>query len=326
MKKLQIFLLATVILVGSQTLLQAQNGEKLFREGMMKEEGAGNLDEAIAIYYKVVNDVAAKRALRAKALMHVGICYEKLGKKNAQGAYEKLIAEYGDQTDIVAMVRKKLQSLKGSGSKTAHFGLISQQIAKGISEEYSLGNFSPDGRSYLYLNRANNADEIMIYDMVTKKRDSVTTGNVTKYGVDNSMPWGAIWSPDGKKIAYTWGFWPEKSLAQVDRASIYEIHLVDRNGKNKQVILSGGKSDVPEIEVFTPDGKNLLGMLWVEENNQESQQLVSISIADKNFKVLKNFGTRPAGGFSYSPNGNYLLFSKLQKNSKNQRHLCHVNG
>ena len=57
--------------------------------------------------------------------MHVGICYEKLGEKNAQSAYEKLIAEYGDQTDIVAMVQKKLQSLKSPVSNTAHIVSIS---------------------------------------------------------------------------------------------------------------------------------------------------------------------------------------------------------
>ena len=77
MKKLRILLIVTVILVGYQIPLQTQNGEKLFREGMMKEEGTGKLDKAIDIYYKVVNDVSAKREIRAKALMHVGICYEK---------------------------------------------------------------------------------------------------------------------------------------------------------------------------------------------------------------------------------------------------------
>ena len=63
MKKLQIFLKVTLILAGYQIPLQAQNGEKLFREGMMKEEGAGKLDKAVDIYYKVVND-ASKRAQR----------------------------------------------------------------------------------------------------------------------------------------------------------------------------------------------------------------------------------------------------------------------
>jgi len=307
MKKLRILLLATVILIGCQTLLQAQNGEKLFREGMMKEEGAGKLDEAIAIYYKVVNDVAAKRA---KALMHVGICYEKLGKKNAQGAYEQLIAEYGDQTDIVAVVRKKLQSLKGPSASIKNRGLITEQLRKGISGWINLYHFFPDGESYLYLDQTNDADEIMTYNLLTAKKDSLTTGNTTKYSEKNSsFPWSGIISPDGKNVAYMRGVFGTKT---------HEVRLIKNNEKNGQVILSGPYGEIPRIESFSPDGKNILGTLIVEEDGLKNQKLVIISIADKKFHILKNMGDTHASQISYSPDGKNLLYVKSQLNSSNQ--------
>ncbi len=116
-----------------------------------------------------------------------------------------------------------------------------------------------------------------------------------------------------KKIAYNWGFWGHSPKVN----KIREIHLVDKNGENKQVILSGPEGKIPDLEGFTHDGKNLIGTLFIQENNQKIQQLVLISIANKNFEVLKNFGNRFASHFSYSPDGKYLLYDKAQLKSEN---------
>ena len=81
-------------------------------EKMMKEEGEGNLAEAIDIYTALANDDTADRSIRAKALLQMGICYEKLGKENATVAYQRLIREYADQTDLTTIAREKLRVLK----------------------------------------------------------------------------------------------------------------------------------------------------------------------------------------------------------------------
>ena len=91
MKKLLICLLIFGYTITQQTALQAQNVEKLFQQGLIQEEGEGNLEEAITIYNTIAKDVSADRKLRAKALLHVGICYEKLGNQNARKTYQKLI-------------------------------------------------------------------------------------------------------------------------------------------------------------------------------------------------------------------------------------------
>ena len=103
MKNLLICLLLIGFLFFTQKAIQAQNPQQLFQKGMIQEEGEGNLTEAIEINNSMVNDVNVDRELRAKALLHVGICYEKLGNQNARKAYQKLISEYSDQSDIVAM-------------------------------------------------------------------------------------------------------------------------------------------------------------------------------------------------------------------------------
>ena len=314
MKVLVKYLLISILCLGICTPVFSQQAEKLFQQGMMKEEAEGNLEEAIDLYKKVVSDVSAKRSVRANALMHVGICYEKLGKGNALNAYQKIISEYGDQTDIVSLARKKIQSLKSSTNTKLSTGLISERLEKEIFGEIWLHDFSPDGKHYLYLNSVNNVEEIMICNIQTGKKDSITTGNRTGYGFDNTQPWGSKWAPNGMKIAFNWGFWGKPENPK----NIREIHLVDKNGENKQVILSGPEGKVPVLQGFTHDSKNLIGTLLIQENDQKKQELVLISIANKNFKTLKNFGVLHAKNFSYSPDGNYLLYEKLLENSTNK--------
>jgi len=314
---LKYLLICTLCFAGIQPGV-AQQAEKLFQQGMMKEQGEGNLDQAIKIYKKLIDDSSVDRSIRANALLHLGICHEKLGKGNALNSYQKIISDYSDQVNIVSLARKKIRSLKGNTNNNLNKGLISEQLYKEIGEDIRLHNFSPDGGSYLYVNKQNNNFELMICDLQTGKRDSLTTGNVNKYGVSSSQPWGSKWSPDGKKIAYNWGFWPFGRHGDNKEKNIREIHLIDKNGNNKQVLLSGKVGETPRLECFTHDSKNLLGTLIAEENDQKTQKLVLISIADKNFKILKNFGKRIASNFSYSPDGKYLLYDRTQSNSRNK--------
>ncbi len=119
--------------------------------------------------------------------MHVGICYEKLGEKKAQKAYQKLITEYADQTAIVAMVRKKLQSLKVYTNVATSSGLITQHL-KTITlqkRKYKLFNISPNGQNYAYVDWP--TFEIMVHNFKTGIADSITSGNTwfTKEGGSN---------------------------------------------------------------------------------------------------------------------------------------------
>src|SRR5210317_182995 len=75
----------------------SQNQEQLFQQALMKEEGEGALQEAIDIYSKIVVNSAADRSLQAKAQLQIGQCFEKLGKKQASEAYNKVIKQFADQ-------------------------------------------------------------------------------------------------------------------------------------------------------------------------------------------------------------------------------------
>ncbi|GAH84167.1 unnamed protein product, partial [marine sediment metagenome] len=68
----------------------------MFQKALAKERGEGNLEEAIALYKKVVAETKDE-SLAAKAQLRIGICYEKLGMKEAQKAFQKVIDNYPGQ-------------------------------------------------------------------------------------------------------------------------------------------------------------------------------------------------------------------------------------
>ncbi len=58
---------------------EQQSAEKYLQSGLYKEEVNGNIEEAIAIYQKVIKDFPEDRKVAAKAQLHIALCYEKLG-------------------------------------------------------------------------------------------------------------------------------------------------------------------------------------------------------------------------------------------------------
>jgi Tol biopolymer transport system component len=100
---------ALLFIAGHSAL--AQRGYDLFQKGLIQERTEGNLDEAIRLYKQIVEDFADDRALVAKALVQMGGCYEKLGRTEAQKAYQRVIEEYPGQKQEVAIAKKRIAEL-----------------------------------------------------------------------------------------------------------------------------------------------------------------------------------------------------------------------
>ena len=78
--------------------------------GIAKEEVDGDLKSAMEVYQKIVADSSAPRDVRAKALLHIGGCYEKLGKQ-ARQVYEQVVRDYADQP-AASQARTRLTALR----------------------------------------------------------------------------------------------------------------------------------------------------------------------------------------------------------------------
>ena len=89
----------------------AQTAEEFLAQGMQLEEVKGELEQAIEVYQAIVKDFPENKPVAAKAYFHMGMCYEKLGRKEAQKAYQQIILKYADQDDLVAKANAELQYL-----------------------------------------------------------------------------------------------------------------------------------------------------------------------------------------------------------------------
>jgi hypothetical protein len=95
---------------------QAKDGKAdvALQAAIKTETVDGNLKGAIEQYKAVVALPGAGRATIAAALLRMGQCHEKLGKAQegeARAAYERIVREFGDQTEPAKAARERLSAL-----------------------------------------------------------------------------------------------------------------------------------------------------------------------------------------------------------------------
>jgi len=104
-----LFLLAVTSLLTTAQVTAAASPSELLEQGIYSEETKGDVDAALKLYQQVVTEAKAGQAVAAQAQYRLGVCYYK--KKNygeANAAFEKLLKDYPDQKDLIALANKYL--------------------------------------------------------------------------------------------------------------------------------------------------------------------------------------------------------------------------
>ncbi|RLD94990.1 MAG: hypothetical protein DRJ29_04330, partial [Bacteroidetes bacterium] len=213
--------LLVILTIGTLSPLQAQNPEALFQQGLIKEEGEGSLQEAIDIYIKVASDESVERPLQANALLHMGLCYEKLGRAEAQKTYRYIVNNYPDQPETVKVAREKLALLSQTEiNETEKSGELSIRKVWEVPD-YLFGEVSPDGKYISYGTWS--TGDLAIYELANGKTRRLTnndSSNRSQVYAEYSR-----WSPDGKQIVYTWRNGME-----------YELRTIGLDGSEPKVL------------------------------------------------------------------------------------------
>ncbi len=205
MKKSMILLLIalalSIVLSPPDTAAQkSQSADVLLGAALHQEEVEGNLEAAIATYKKLLAEFPGNRPLAAQAQFRIGMCYEKLGRREAQKAYEEVLAKYTDQPEFAAKARERLAALSPSAAASPK---DSRLTIKRVPHMDMCGNPSPDGKYLAFVDW--DAANVAVYDVATD-----TTRSLTKegsWGKVERYPENLVWSPDSRRIAYTWNMW-----------------------------------------------------------------------------------------------------------------------
>src|SRR5712692_1286853 len=105
---LAVTLLAGLLTASFAIAQKDDQAEVLMQAAHQKQLVEGQLEEAIQLYKRIVQEHAGNRVLAAKALLEMGQCYEKLGKTEARNAYERVLRDYADQNEAAAQARTRL--------------------------------------------------------------------------------------------------------------------------------------------------------------------------------------------------------------------------
>src|SRR5688572_21191200 len=144
------------------------DAERLLKAAMNTELVDGNVKAAIDQYTRIVDRYGRiDRATAAQALLRMAEAYQKLGDAQAKSAYERLVREYGDQREAVAVARVRL----GGATATAVAGIITRQVWTGPNVD-TYGSVSPDGRVLSFTDWS--TGDLALHDVTTGRDRRLT--------------------------------------------------------------------------------------------------------------------------------------------------------
>jgi len=273
--------------------------EVLLQEAKHRALVDGDLERSIELCQQILTEHPGNRAMAAQALLQMGGCYEKLGKQEAQKAYQRLIKEFADQNDVASQARVRLAALERDNGKS---GVTVRQVwepsRKPMSD--SSGAPSPDGRYLSFTNWSEG--NLAVRDLTTGEYRDLT--NEGTWDGNSQRAGGSIWSPDGKQIAYAWS-----------NAGHWELRIVGLDGSGPRVLYHNKELKVQHPNAIWPvtwsqDGKDILARFckkrgpdgWVWE-------IVLISVADGSVRVLRSLESLSRWHhMSLSPDGHGVVY------------------
>ncbi len=278
-----------------------QTAGELFEKALYVEEGQGDLQKAIGLYQDIVKRFAGEREIAAKALLHLGICYEKLGKTEARNAYNRLLRDYSDQLTLAKEARSRLAQLEViAGARAAKpAGLTFRKLDIADAGHSHQARLSPDGSKFLYIGYQDKEPHYLlrVLDFVSGKTLTLVEG----INADTATLLFE-WSPDGNKVAYA--------------AGPGELRVVD---------IEGGKS----VQLWTSPEKetSVRPLDWSEQNHSLLISLINLAENTVRLAALSEGGGTPrtivsghpdelGSGFGqFSPDGKLIV--GMERREKN---------
>lgn len=297
MKRLSILIAAFILLSFSFGSLAQQNGYDLFQKALAKERGEGNLEEAIALYQKVIDETKDK-SLAAKAQLRIGICLEKLGQKKAkeaQKAYQMVIDNYPGQTETVRIAKEKLAVLLRAQAvvKKGDKELRMRKVWSGSGVDDS-GKPSPDGKYLSFVDWS--SGDLAIREIDTGKKRRIT--NKGSWDKSYEFATDSVWSPDGKRLAYGW----------YNKDSYIELRIIGIDDSEPHILYKGKDEWIFPAD-WSPDGKDVL--VYLVRGDYKTFQFGKISVEDGSFQVLKTVKNYPRN-MSFTQDSKYIVYDYPQ--------------
>ncbi len=308
MNKKKNFIMVILLMAGTSllfsSLVQQETAKELFEQALYLEETKGELEKAIEVYKQVVKKFPDERVTAAKAQLHIGVCYEKLGFNEAQKAFQKVIDNYPDQQQEVAIAKERIAALSKALEKvpvkpTFRKIRIPVELADGAQ-------LSPDGKKLTFSSKRYEGS-IWAVPVPGKVRPNIAGEPVKLTGEMDVWGWGHTWSADGQWIAFNY-------LRSEKDVFVSEIYVIPSSGGEPEKIpvpvnRGGGFHLYQYCLSLSPEGKVLAFASREEEETgkPKSSSIYTVSVEGGVAKRLTEARTwLPA----FSPDGKKIAYVK----------------
>ncbi len=298
MKRIVVGMMAVALAVWAQKNDQA---ERLLKSAMNAEMVDGDLKAAIEQYKTIAAKYGNDRAVAAQALIHMAECYQKLGDTESRKIYERVLREYADQKDAVAVARGRL----GGTAVARETGLAQRQVWN-LPASAQPGRPSPDGRYLAWVNWESEAGGLALHDMENGENRELTH-HPWIAGKSGGFAESPLFTPDGKQILYAW--YQDDTAATGENE--WQLRLINSDGSNERVF---------HIDAYpgaiSPDEK--IAAIRVDT------QLALLNLASGKMTVLKSLGWRRPEIGNFSADGRYLVYSLLLRQDSEDREVLAI--
>jgi hypothetical protein len=110
--------LGVVLVFGLSLSLLSQNAQEIYQRGLVQEQAAGKLPQAVELYLQAAKQAGNDRTLAAKALIRAAGSQEKLGHPEAASLYAEVVRMYPEQRDQALVAQTRLAALQRTSSAT----------------------------------------------------------------------------------------------------------------------------------------------------------------------------------------------------------------
>lgn len=278
--------IASVLILGSMLSVtsRAQTTPALELQAAIKAEQVdGDLRSAIPAYQRVAADRSAPRDVRAKALLHLAACYEKLGQQ-ARNVYQQIVREFADQP-AAAQARARLAALKQDDHPAAPATMTQRRIDEAGRH---FGEGDTDGHRVVYLDRE--TGELIFGDLAGN-----TKRVIFKAKLDNLPGWSP--SRDFSLVYLSFRAKPGEpqvlAVVKIDGTGYREIARLDHKS--------------PCWPTWSWDNRYLL----CPQEQGDVTRLLRISTLDGQTRELLHVQSNRVQAATFSPDGRFIAYQVL---------------
>jgi len=288
-KLVSVLLFSIVCLYLATTVAYAQqtSGE-LYEKALYTEEMKGELQNAIDLYQQILENNPENKQVAAKALLHQGMCYEKLGNQEAVKKYRQLVDNFPGQKNEVALAKERLSKLLVVEKELKTPKTTTLQKVWSGEAQIGLGSVSPSGKFITYADVSLN---LALRELSTGKTSALTKeagGDPEQYNLSSVV------SPNNKQVAYNW--YKNKC----------EIRILDIDNPQPKVLYANKDENIWPC-AWSPDGKTIYASSFL--NKMGKCRILAINTTTGDMQILKSFDQMFWLQLSVSPDNKFVAYN-----------------